>query len=80
MKYKIEKKGNNVKFVESETNAGFDYIKFADKLYEGEKIEILDYGTLTDDEKKLVNKTINELNNLANPSKRKKTITQLDSE
>lgn len=80
MRYKIEKKENNVNFIESITGEKFDYIKFADKFYDGEKVEISDYGTLTPDEKKIVDKTVKELNELSNSKKRKKIIAQLDSE
>ena len=80
MKYKIEKKGNNVNFINYENGNGFDYIEFADKLYAGEKIEISDYGNLTIEEKKIIDKTIKELNDLSNVRKRKKIIAQLDNE
>ncbi len=80
MRYRIEKKENNVNFIESITGEKFDYIKFADKLYDGEKVEISDYGTLTPDEKKIIDKTVKELNELSNSKKRKKIIAQLDSE
>lgn len=80
MKYKIEKKGNNVNFINHENGNGFDYIEFADKLYAGEKIEISDYGNLTIEEKKIIDKTIKELNDLSNVRKRKKIIAQLDNE
>lgn len=33
MKYKIEKNGNSVNFINDETKEKFDYIEFADKLY-----------------------------------------------
>lgn len=39
MRYKIEKKENNVNFIESITGEKFDYIKFADKLYDGKKLK-----------------------------------------
>lgn len=52
MKYKIEKNGNSVNFINDETKEKFDYIEFADKLYDGEQLEITNYGTLTDEEKK----------------------------
>lgn len=79
MKFKIEKKGNSVNFINIETKSKFDYIEFADKLYNGEQIEITNYGTLTEEEKKVINQTIKELNALANPRKRKRIISQLDS-
>ena len=80
MKYKISKKGNTVNFINVKDNKPFDYLEFADKLYEGEKLEITEYSTLTEEEKKIINQTVKELNNLANKSKRKKTISQLDFE
>lgn len=80
MKYKIEKKGNNVNFINLETEKGFDYIEFADKLYLGEKIEISDYGNITEEEQKIIDKTIKELNDLSNARKRRKIIAQLDNE
>ena len=40
MKYKINKKGNTVNFINVKDNKPFDYLEFADKLYDGEKIEV----------------------------------------
>ncbi len=80
MKFKVEKNGNVVNFVDVITKNKFDYIEFADKLYNGEKIEITNYKNVSDDEKKVIDQTIKELNDLANPRKRKRIIAQLDSE
>lgn len=80
MKFKVEKNGSVVNFVDVATKNRFDYIEFADKLYNGEKIEIASYKNVSDDEKKIIDQTIQELNDLANPRKRKKIIAQLDSE
>lgn len=80
MKFKVEKNGSVVNFVDVTTKNRFDYIEFADKLYNGEKIEIASYKNVSDDEKKIIDQTIQELNDLANPRKRKKIIAQLDSE
>lgn len=80
MKFKVEKYGNVVNFVDVINKNKFDYIEFADKLYNGEKIEITNYKNVSDDEKKVIDQTIKELNDLANPRKRKRIIAQLDSE
>lgn len=80
MKYKIEKNGNSVNFINIKTNDKFNYIEFADKLYDGEQLEITNYGTLTEEEKKTIDQTVKELNDLANPRKRKRIISQLDLE
>ena len=80
MKFKVEKNGSVVNFVDVATKNRFDYIEFADKLYNGEKIEIASYKNVSDDEKKIIDQTIQELNDLANPRKRKKIIAQLDSD
>lgn len=80
MKFKIEKNGNSVNFINVDTKCKFDYIEFADNLYEGQELQIVDYGTLTEDEKKVIVQTIKELNELANPRKRRRIISQLDSE
>lgn len=80
MKIEIIKKGNTLNFVDSTTKEPFNYIKFADKLYGGEKIEITNYGNISDDERKAINQTIKDLNGLATPSKRKAIIAQLESE
>lgn len=80
MKYKIEKNGNSVNFINIKTNDKFNYIEFADKLYDGEQLEITNYGTLTEEEKKAIDQTVKELNDLANPRKRKRIISQLDLE
>ena len=80
MKFKVEKNGNVVNFVDVITKNKFDYIEFADKLYNGERIEITNYKNVSDDEKKVIDQTIKELNDLANPRKRKRIIAQLDSE
>ena len=80
MKYKIEKNGNSVNFINDETKEKFDYIEFADKLYDGEQLEITNYGTLSEEEKKVIDQTVKELNALANPRKRKRIISQLDLE
>lgn len=80
MKFKVEKNGSVVNFVDVATKNRFDYIEFADKLYNGEKIEIASYKNVSDDEKKIIEQTIQELNDLANPRKRKKIIAQLDSD
>lgn len=80
MKYKIEKNGNSVNFINIKTNDKFNYIEFADKLYDGEQLEITNYGILTEEEKKAIDQTVKELNDLANPRKRKRIISQLDLE
>lgn len=80
MKYKLVKKGNNVNFINCENENSFDYVEFADKLYVGDKIEISDYGNITGEEKKIVDKTIKELNDLSNIRKRKRIIAQIDNE
>lgn len=80
MKFKVEKNGSVVNFVDVATKNRFDYIEFADKLYNGEKIEIASYKNVSDDEKKIIDQTIQELNDLANHRKRKKIIAQLDSD
>lgn len=80
MKYKIEKNGSSVNFINIKTNDKFNYIEFADKLYDGEQLEITNYGTLTEEEKKAIDQTVKELNDLANPRKRKRIISQLDLE
>lgn len=80
MKFKVEKNGSVVNFVDVATKNRFDYIEFADKVYNGEKIEIASYKNVSDDEKKIIEQTIQELNDLANPRKRKKIIAQLDSD
>ena len=80
MKFKVEKNGNVVNFVDVATKNKFDYIEFADKLYNGEKIEVVFHKNVSDDEKKIIDKTVQELNDLANPRKRRKIIAQLDSE
>lgn len=80
MKFKIEKNGNTLNFIKVTTKNKFDYVDFADKLYSGEKIEIIDYKDISEDEKKVIDQTIKELNDLANTRKRKKIMTQLDFE
>ena len=80
MKFKVEKIGNVVNFIDITTKNKFDYIEFANKLYNDEKIEITHYKNISDDEKKIIDQTIKELNDLANPRKRKRIIAQLDSE
>ena len=80
MKFKIEKNGNTLNFINVTTKNKFDYVDFADKLYSGEKIEIIDYKDISEDEKKVIDQTIKELNDLANTRKRKKIMTQLDFE
>ena len=80
MKFKIEKNGNTLNFINATTKNKFDYVDFADKLYSGEKIEIIDYKDVSEEEKKVIDQTIKELNDLANTRKRKKIMTQLDSE
>lgn len=52
MKFKVEKNGSVVNFVDVATKNRFDYIEFADKLYNGEKIEIASYKNVSDDEKR----------------------------
>lgn len=79
MKFRIEKNGQNINFIDCETNSKFDYITFADNLYQGKKLEIEDYGGLSKDEITIVKQTVNELNSLSNPRKRRKIITQLDN-
>lgn len=74
MNFKIEKIEQEVNFVDSSTNEKFDYVKFAEKLYNGEKIKITNFGNLSSDEKIIVNQTIRELNDLSAPKKRKKII------
>ena len=80
MKFKVEKNGSVVNFVDVATKNKFDYIEFADKLYDGEKIEVVYHKNVSDDEKKIIDQTVQELNDLANPRKRKKIMAQLDSE
>lgn len=79
MKFKIEKNGNVVNFIDTSTKNKFDYVEFADKLYRGEKLEIVNYKNVSEEEKKVIDQTIQELNDLANPRKRKRIISQLDS-
>ena len=67
-------------FINEKKKKKFDYIEFADKLYDGEQLEITNYGTLSEEEKKVIDQTVKELNALANPRKRKRIISQLDLE
>lgn len=78
MKFRIEKNGNSINFINVDTNCKFDYIEFADNLYNGVELQIVDYGTLTEDEKKVIVQTIKELNELSNPRKRRKIISQFE--
>lgn len=81
MKYNVSKNGMSINFVDSITGEKFDYVKFADSLYNGEKLEIKNFSSnLTEEEKKTILQTVKELNSLSNPRKRKKIIAQLDSD
>ena len=42
MKYNVSKNGMSINFVDSITGEKFDYVKFADSLYNGEKFQVLE--------------------------------------
>ena len=79
MRFRIIKTGNTVSFKNADTDNKFDYVEFANQLYSGDKLEIMEYGNLSEEEIKIVNKTVCDLNNLSNPRKRKKIIYQLSN-
>lgn len=80
MNFKVEKKGQDVEFLNSDTNEKFNYVTFADNLYNGKKIKITNYSNLSGDEKSIVKQAIQELNDLSNVRKRKKIISQYNEE
>lgn len=77
MKYIVKKNGSSVNFID-ENGKKFNYVDFANNLYLGDKIIIKKYEGLTEEEKKIIEKTVKELNDLSNPKKRKKIISQFD--
>lgn len=80
MKIKITKNGSTLNFIDSATEKKFNYVEFADNLYNGERIEIVNYGNISDDERKTIDQTVKDLNALAMPKKRKAIIAQLEVE
>ncbi|MBQ1387213.1 hypothetical protein IIY68_00200 [Candidatus Saccharibacteria bacterium] len=80
MKIKITKNGSTLNFIDPTTEKKFNYVEFADNLYNGEQIEIVNYGNISDDERKTIDQTVKDLNALAMPKKRKAIIAQLEVE
>lgn len=79
MKIIVEKKAASINFIDKNTGKKFNYLDFADDLYAGNKLEISKYDGVNEDERKVIDSTVKELNDLADHKKRKKIILQLDS-
>lgn len=60
-KIKDQYKLNTIK--EDGNKEKFEYIKFINMIYEGEKVEKINYGNnITEEEKKQIQKMINDIN------------------
>ena len=77
MEYIINKEKDKIVFLNKEDKSKFDYIKLVESLHNNEDIKIIGFDDkITDDEKKIIQKTVKDLNDLKKPSKRKSIISQ----